>query len=84
MRCDNVDQTDNGDAMGYRNNDSGSCNHHFKFCSGFVNEQSTCAGCANDYQAGCANFVIDARMYACCSLGLLLLTWINSNPSIDT
>ena len=39
---------------------------------------------ARTYEAGCANVVIDARTYAYCSLGLLLLTRSNFNPSIDT
>ena len=82
MRCDNVDQTEYGVAVNYRNNDSGSCNRRRKFCSGCANEHSQRVQDARTYRAGCANVVIDARTYAYCSLGLFLLTWINRNPSI--
>ena len=61
-----------------------SCNRHSKFCSGCANEHSHHVQHARTYRAGCANVVINARTYAYCSLGLFLLTWINSNPSIGT
>ena len=82
MQCDNVDQTEYGVAVSYRNNDSGSCNRRRKFCSGCANEHSQRVQDARTYQAGCVNAVIDARTHAYCSLGLFLLTWINCNPSI--
>ena len=82
MRCDNVDQTEYGVAVSYRNNDSGSCNRRRKFCSGCANEHSQRVQDARTYQAGCANVVIDARTHAYCSPGLFLLAWINCNPSI--
>ena len=82
LRCDNVDQTEYGVAVSYRNNDSGSCNRHRQFCSGCANEHSQRVQDARTYQAGCANVVIDARTHAYCSPGLFLLTWINCNPSI--
>ena len=84
MRCNNVDQTEYGVAVSYRNNDSGSYNRRRKFCSGCANEHSQRVQDARTYmyQAGCANVVIDARTHAYCSLGLFLLTWINCNPSI--
>ena len=61
MRCDNVDQTEHGAAVSYRNNDSGSYDCHRKFCSGCANEHSQHMQDARVYQAGCANVVIDAR-----------------------
>ena len=73
MRCDSVDQTEQGAAVSYRNNDSGRCNRHPKFCSGCANEQSQRVQDARTYQAGCANVVIDVRTYAYCSLGLFFL-----------
>ena len=82
MGCDNVDQTEYGVAVSYRNNDSGSCNSHRKFCSGCTNEHSQFVQDGRTYRAGCANVVIDTRTYAYCSLGLFLLTWINCHPSI--
>ena len=70
--------------VSYRNNASRSCNRHVKFCLGCANEHGQRVLDARTYQAGCANVVIDERTYTYCSLGLLLLTWVNFNPSIDT
>ena len=78
MRCNDVDQPGYGAAERYWNS-----NFRSIFRSGRLNEHSQHVQDSRTYQTGCANDGYCALPKVYYSLELLLLKWINWNPSMD-